>query len=306
MAVTSERVRKSHKNRSYRRTPPLREHRTPIPFSAHITERLSTMKEEEKDVIHYIDHLVAAYPEALNVWDAGKLFSPEYQNIAIHCATAGAYADTFTDLLGITGDEKHDIVLAALLHDWFKVTEIQMQDEELDREKRLSLSTLNRIKDLDTHALQALGISDHVAHLAGQNVPESIEGPQSTEAKIIWFIDAMLRDQNAIATFARFPIIHEHIPLDHLDRRERRNHALDEAYAKRFDGMRYYTLQGNLGVKVGRDLAELLARRHGLYLEHIMDDPEIRLPIFLEDQLKSKAKQFTSPATPAIQVFSLT
>lgn len=219
-------------------------------------------------------HLSAFRPHRSQGETLGK--GPEvWRNVSEHCLVAGVFADVLAEELGLSADQRDRVVKAAILHDWFKKHEAIAQRAEKESGE-LSLHTLNRIKEADTMALKVMGVSQDLVDLMGANVPETVEGPQSVSGKIIWYVDAMLSNTDAVSIRQRFDDLErgwDGAKEDSL--RAERNKAFSDLYRERYGGRSLYDVQRELGDKIGAEFAQIMGYQGELD----------QLPLFLKGKV---------------------
>lgn len=238
-------------------------------------------KEFERKRIYYFSefkkqHIDSFLPHYERGETAGE--GPDiWQNVSQHCLAAGIFASILCDLLRISKVTKNKIVEAAILHDWYKKHESLALQAAMN-EGTISLEVISEIKGKDAQLLREMGVNEEVISLTDANTPKTVDGPQTIPEKIIWYVDAMLSNTEAVPIRQR---------LDNLERgwdgrkqdpvRAQRNNVTSNLYREKFRGKSMYDVQRELGDKIGAEFTRIMRY-----------DGEISLlPLFLGEKLKN-------------------
>ncbi len=193
------------------------------------------------------------YKEAFRPhWEEGQTLGTKkdpdiWRNVGEHCLVAGSFAELLAEQMHLLPAQVESVTVAAILHDWYKKHETLARKTAHTAEA--IRQTISTIKEEDQRKLQARGYPEQVIHLTGANLPASVEGPQTDEEKIMWYVDAMLTDTLPVPIGQRF---------DELERHPNRgaaNTAFSESYRPVY-GKPLYDVQRELGQTVGSYLAE--------------------------------------------------
>lgn len=196
-----------------------------------------------------------------------------FENVAEHTAMAMLITDVLGEKLGLSGEERANVNIAAWLHDSGKKTERMWQraieeaeaqgDEaplfqgesdvlhEQGRRKKVALENIARMEEWEN--AEEAGISPRANELMKANVPPSENGHgDDMSAKIIWFADACLSGTAISPIGARFD------DLESDERNGARNIAFSESFKDVYDGQSLYQVQRKLGQQYEEEFAERL------------------------------------------------
>lgn len=259
----------------------------------------------------YLEHFWREkYPEAYIAWKAGGIMEKGADNIARHNGVAGTIAEDLSMLLGIDPVRP---TRAAMIHDATKLRENALLDKAMSsRRGQITKRTLDESKRADTTWLLSLGYSPDVVELSGANVPRkprgfdfekmarltspeealsamahAIVGNMSDEEKVVWYVDAILYDEQPVGVDLRM-YLGRGVNNDNPTPRELRNEALNKALEAHY-GLPYYALQEAIGNQLTHEFSQRIAHNHPpfAYLEGTK-----KLAGFLDDRLNQRAKEF--------------
>lgn len=202
------------------------------------------------------------YGEIFNYQDVvdGKTIQvrSEWRNVAEHCLVSGVFADILAEEFALEPSARARVVKAAILHDWSKKGESM----ELDRARLdggITLEAFEKMKKNEDEVLRKMGVSEDIIELTGQNTPDSEAGPQTTEGKIIWFVDAMLSGTDVVKIEERFRNQERGWNGKREDpERALRNTYYSNIFRPRFNGRTLYSVQKELAKKISAEFAEKL------------------------------------------------
>ena len=136
------------------------------------------------------------------------------------------------------------------------------------------MQEIAEIRKKEEQALQEMGVSQEVIFLTGANVPETAEGPQNLLGKIIWYIDIMLTNTEAVPISQRIDQAIKGWGGKKYDpEKARRSITISDAYREKYQGKSLYDVQMELGKKIGAEFAEKIGYTGEVDL----------LPLFLQE-----------------------
>lgn len=224
-------------------------------------------------------HLSAFRPHYKHGETLGSKKNPEtWRNVSEHCLVAGVFADILADELHLPVDQKELVIKAVIVHDWYKKHEVIAQ-QTARKEGTLSLVALFKIKAEDSQILQTMGVPQDIITLAGANIPETAEGPETLIEKIVWYVDAMLSNTNPVSIQQRFDDLErgwDGIKEDAI--RAERNIVFSDLYREKYNGRSLYDVQRALGDKIGAEFVQLMEYQGEV----------AQLPFFLKEKLDER------------------
>lgn len=138
---------------------------------------------------NYVEKFLSEASNELSALKEGGLLEDDKRNILEHLLKARIYADVLCDLVGITGDEKANIVSAATVHDAFVINEKAYIRSKKDE---ANYANLEFIKAESAKKLIALGFAQEVVELTDKNITREDGGPKDLPSQIIFLVDASL------------------------------------------------------------------------------------------------------------------
>lgn len=185
-------------------------------------------------------------------WDEGQTIGSKkdpdvWRNVGEHCLVAGAFAELLAELMTLTPEQVRAVTTAAILHDWYKKHETLARKRAKTAEELRAIITA--VGEEDQRKLREKGYSEDVLRIASADVPPSMEGAQTDEERIMWFVDAMLTDTMPVPIGQRFDDLESH-PV-----RADANKAFSASFTDVY-GVPLYTVQRHLGDKIGAYIAE--------------------------------------------------
>jgi hypothetical protein len=177
---------------------------------------------EKKKTVYFSDfilrHKKAFYPhryqgqllrkKALEFDENGQEINI-WRNVAEHCLIAGVMADILAERLGLSDTEREQVVHAAILHDWHKKYEAGAIDQARNN-GTFDLTAMESFWKKDKDKLRAFTLwgetffDERTIALSGANTPDTAEGPQTDQEKIIWYVDAMISNDKIEKIADRF------------------------------------------------------------------------------------------------------
>lgn len=202
----------------------------------------------------YLTRIALSHLSACRVLRRGRLLGRKtdptvWRNAGEHALVAGAFAQLVAEQLRLPSNRVQLVTTAALLHDWFKQEEVRARRAA---GPGASLAhVVAAVKEEDQRQLQALGYSAELVQLTDANLPKDVNGPQTDEERILWYVDAMLNDTDPIPIDERFDALENH------PTRGTANRAFSASYTFVLAGrsLNLYDLQRHLGQVVGTELA---------------------------------------------------
>lgn len=123
-----------------------------------------------------------------------------WRNVSEHCLVAGVFADILAEGLALPQADRTTVVKAAILHDWNKKHEtLQMRSVD----NPVSLEMYLSVKEQADEQLRNLGIAEDIIALSDANISPTTRGPQTDSQKIIWYVDMMLANTDAVPIIER-------------------------------------------------------------------------------------------------------
>lgn len=182
------------------------------------------------------------YKKELNILKKeGKLIG-QWSNIFDHCLTEGLLADTFSDLLDLSVDDKENLIKAALLHDWYKRVEREAVSQ-------LGFTEYDFKAIASGEKLKKLGYSDRVVELTqsvGHTSLKKVMESNDMIIRVIHLIDDLTIGDKIVELDER---------VDNLEQAERYK-ELNEEGRKIFFGKTYFQIQRQLGHQIISQVCE--------------------------------------------------
>lgn len=273
------------------------------PQDGSIHENPAYLQQKREYVIEFLKN----YPGVTEVWEKGGLLeSEDSYNIVRHCITAGVYASIFARELGLSEEDTQNLVYAALVHDWFKLQENRMMDEEITKSGKLTPQSLDKIKKVEEVELREIltslnlppGRIDSIVHIAGSNIPKAQDSILTTPEghlteKIMWFVDASLYDEWFYPAEYRFKV-----DRAGEKRRSVRARLRDDAYQERYERP-YAELQLEINSFLRENFQRLLVDNLNISNHQLSDLPAYFKTLYISQIMKMSRSQ-QEPHQPAL------
>ena len=150
-------------------------------------------------------------PEMRLIFRGGKLWKKDrWRNVAEHCLVQIAVADSLSDLLGLSSEEKADLIKVAACHDWAKRLERSPNDftEAEIIKAKMFLKSVNPRQNL----MAATGPSFQEKYLKGEST--FLERLQSFIDNIVLGSEIVGYDQRIDVTERRSPELRDNPALE--------------------------------------------------------------------------------------------
>ncbi|MBI2035435.1 MAG: hypothetical protein HYT12_01990 [Candidatus Liptonbacteria bacterium] len=181
-------------------------------------------------------------------------------------------------MAGLSHHERHSIVRALILHDWFKKHESLALRRAIN-DGSFSLELLDELKAKDANILLEMGIPSDIVNLTGANIPNRAEGPTVLAEKIILYVDIMLTNTEPVPIDERFDNLERGWDGTKVDpERARRYKFFSAAYQNKYGGKSMFEVQRALGRKLSLEFSEMFG---------YAGDPN-KLPLFLKKKFQEK------------------
>lgn len=214
----------------------------------------------------------------------------EWGNVSEHCLVEAARVDVFADKLNLSEDLKHDLKIAAALHDFFKKGE-----KEIVTSEGLTWDSFDKATAESTRLMREAGFSERIVRLANSMghdslfETESIVKKESLSPEEIAYLILHYVDDYTIGSDWVEPL--ENVgdkQINNLDRRIDKNEAnpryarLNEEGRTKFAGETTFEAQRRIDYLVEERLASLIVEKTGQNIS-----PK-ELPQFIEREIQSK------------------
>lgn len=202
-----------------------------------------------------------------------------WRNVSEHCLAEAVLTDVLAEELKLPNDERHTIVSAAILHDWYKKHE-QVGMRVAKQAGTYSLATLD-VLTAESHTIlrDQFHIPEEVIELSSSNVSPTADGPQSLDAKVLWYVDAILTGTDVVRIPDRFDDLERGWTGKEVsEARATANLAFSDAYKEQYAGRSLYEVQRQLGQSIGRELADRVGYTGN------PDD----LPLYLKEKIEAR------------------
>ncbi len=172
----------------------------------------------------------------------------EWRNIAEHCLVEAVGADILAEY---TGADRDSVVVAALLHDWYKRNEIEAMKQE-----GVSLG-YKKADQKDRLILKTYGIDDAIISLTHSNIIQSIDPlyleQRTLNEKIIHFIDFATSGTHFVQLKERRQSLEK----------KKQNIDFSNSFKNQYEGNSLYDVQYMIGAQEQEEFEKLIGVESG-------------------------------------------
>lgn len=171
----------------------------------------------------YFSTFALQHIEQMRIFKEGGILgmeNKEWRNVSEHCLFEAVIADILAEALDAN---RENVVMATLLHDWYKRREVEIMKQQGPSGHEVASSQ-------EGEFLRSVQIPENIIQLIHSNIPESADEnylrQRSREEKIIHFSDAILQGTNIVDFRER------------MDRKNQKPHmiAYSESLRERYQG----------------------------------------------------------------------